>query len=107
MRSQAAAGTWGRKVGHLQLPDLLRVSQCSGRKKAHEHKLFALSNVQMALGQMGGCPRVSRAKKFMCLPRNTGIINFSLWLTGGLSQGCPDFQKFGEGQKGTPGRRRD
>ena len=47
----------------------------------------------MALGQTAGCPRVNRAKKFMCLPRNTGNINFSLWLTGGLSQGCPDFQK--------------
>ena len=64
-----------------------------GRKKAHKHKLFALANVQMALGQTAGCPRVNRAKKFMCLPRNTGNINFSLWLTGGLSQGCPDFQK--------------
>ena len=42
---------------------------------------------------MAGCPRVNRAKKFMCSPRNTGKINFSLWLTGGLSQGCPDFQK--------------
>ena len=29
----------------------------------------------------------------MCSPRNTGNINVSLWLTGGLSQGCPDFQK--------------
>ena len=29
----------------------------------------------------------------MCSPRNTGNIYFSLWLTGGLSQGCPDFQK--------------
>ena len=29
----------------------------------------------------------------MSSPRNTGNINFSLWLTGGLSQGCPDFQK--------------
>ena len=31
----------------------------------------------------------------MCSPRNTGNINFSLWLSGGLSQGqgCPDFQK--------------
>ena len=47
----------------------------------------------MALGQTAGCPRVNRAKKFMCSPRNTGNINFSLWLTGGLSQGCPDFQK--------------
>ena len=26
-------------------------------------------------------------------PPNTGNFNFSLWLTGGLSQGCPDFQK--------------
>ena len=47
----------------------------------------------MALGQTAGCPRVNRAKKFMCSPRNTGNINFSLWLAGGLSQGCPDFQK--------------
>ena len=29
----------------------------------------------------------------MCSPRNTGNINVSLWLTGGLSQGCPDVQK--------------
>ena len=62
-------------------------------KKAHKHKLFALVNIQMALGQTAGCPRVNRAKKFMCSPRNTGNIDFSLWLTGGLSQGCPDFQK--------------
>ena len=62
-------------------------------EKAHKHKLFALVNVQMALGQTAGCPRVNRAKKFMCSPRNTGNIDFSLWLTGGLSQGCPDFQK--------------
>ena len=69
-------------------------SNVSGRKKAHnKHRLFALVNVQMALGQTAGCPRVNRAKKFMCSPRNTGNINFSLWLTGGLSQGCPDFQK--------------
>ena len=47
----------------------------------------------MALGQTAGCPRVNRAKKFMCSPRNTGSISFSLWLTGGFSQGCPDFQK--------------
>ena len=65
----------------------------SERKKAHKHKLFALVNVQMALGQRVGCPRVNRTKKFMCSPRNTGNINSSLWLTGGLSQGCPDFQK--------------
>ena len=62
-------------------------------KKAHKHKLFARVNVQMALGQTAGCPRVNRAKKFMCSPRNTGNINFSLWLTSGLSQGCPDFQR--------------
>ena len=66
----------------------------SGRKKkAHKHELFALVNVQMALGQTAGCPRLNRAKKLMCSPRNTGTINFSLWLTGGLSQGCPDFIK--------------
>ena len=28
----------------------------------------------MALGQTAGCPRVNRAKKFMCSPRNTGEI---------------------------------
>ena len=47
----------------------------------------------MALGQTAGCPKVNRANKFMCSPRNTGNINFSLWLTGGLSQGSPDVQK--------------
>ena len=46
----------------------------------------------MALGQTPA-PRVNRAKKFMCSPRNTGNLKISLWLTGGLSQGCPDFQK--------------
>ena len=56
----------------------------SGRKKAHKHKLFALVNARMALGQTASCPRVNRAKKFMCSPRNTGNINFSLWLTGGI-----------------------
>ena len=61
--------------------------------KGFPSKVSALVNVQMALGQTAGCPRVNRAKKFMCSPRNTGNINFSLWLTGGLSQGCPDFQK--------------
>ena len=65
----------------------------SAWKKTHKHKLFALVNVRMALGQTAGCPRVNRAKKFMCSPRNTGNINFSLWLTGGLSEDCPDFQK--------------
>ena len=48
----------------------------------------------MPLGQTPACHRVNRAKKFMCSPRCTGNINFSLWLTGGLSQGCPHFQKF-------------
>ena len=69
------------------------VSLSIREEKVHKHKLFALVNVQMALGQTAGCPRVNRAKKFMCSPRNTGNISFSLWLTGGLSQGCPDFQK--------------
>ena len=40
-----------------------------GRKKAHKHKLFGLADVQMALGQTAGCPRVNRAKKFMCSPK--------------------------------------
>ena len=60
----------------------------SGRKKAHKHKLSALVNVQIALRQTAGCHRVKRAKKFMCSPRNTGHINVSLRLTGGLSQVC-------------------
>ena len=77
------------KGGHLKIG----CRSESGRKKAHKHKLFAQVNVQMALGQTAGCPRVSGAKKFMCSPRNTGKKNFSLWSTGGLSQGCPDFQK--------------
>ena len=46
----------------------------SGRKRAHKHKLFALVNIQMTLGQTAGCPRVNRAEKFMCSPRNTGEI---------------------------------
>ena len=56
------------------------------KKKAHKHKHFALVNVQMALGQTAGCPRVNRTKKFMCSPQNTGNVNLSLWLTGGLSR---------------------
>ena len=64
------------------------------RKKAHKHKLFALVNVRMALGQMAGCPRVNRAKKFMCSLRNTGNINFSLWLTAGCPRFVPTFKKF-------------
>ena len=31
-----------------------------GEKKAHKHKLFALVNVQMALGQTAGCPNPKR-----------------------------------------------
>ena len=80
------------KIRHREGPKVYPLTHKSGRKKAHKHKLFALVNVQMALGQTAGCPRVNRAKKFMCSPRNTGNINFSLWLTGGLSQGCPVFQ---------------
>ena len=64
-----------------------------GEKRRINMNIFALVNVQMALGQTAGCPRINRAKRFMCSPRNTGNISFSLWLTGGLSQGCPDFQK--------------
>ena len=58
-----------------------------------ETPILALVNIQMALGQTAGCPGVNRSKKFMCSPRNPGNINFSLWSTTGLSQGCPDFQK--------------
>ena len=83
----------GSRYGAVGSPYRSSVPLKSERKKAHKHKLFAVVIVQMALGQMAGCPRVNRAKKFMCSPRNTGNINFSLWLTGGLSQGCPGFQK--------------
>ena len=65
----------------MDCPSELQRACYSGRKKEHKHKHFALVNVQMALGQTAGCPRVNRAKKFMCSPRNTGNINFSLWLT--------------------------
>ena len=41
----------------------MRPEQEFWRKKAHKNKLFALVNVQMALGQTAGCPRVNRAKK--------------------------------------------
>ena len=44
------------------------LSPCNQGKKAHKHKLFSLVNVQMALGQTAGCPRVDWAKKFMCSP---------------------------------------
>ena len=66
----------------------------SGRKKAHKHKLCLLwCNVQMAFrGQDGwDCPRVNRgSKSLMCHDnsKHRKPLNFSLWLTGGLSQGC-------------------
>ena len=44
-----------------------------GRKKAHKHKLFALVNVQMPLGQTAGCPRVNRAKS-LCVRLETQEI---------------------------------
>ena len=50
----------------------------SGRKKAHQHKLFVLVNVQMALGQTAGCPRVNRAKKFMFALKHRKYKFFSL-----------------------------
>ena len=46
----------------------------SGRKKAHKHELFALVNVQMALGQTAGCPRVNRATKSLCVRQETQEI---------------------------------
>ena len=78
----------------LSLSLSLSLSEVSRRKKAHKHKLFALVNVQMALRQAAGCPRVNRAKQFMCSPRNTGNISVSLWLTGGCPRVVPTFQKF-------------
>ena len=49
----------------------------------------------MALGQTAGCPRVNRAKKFMCSPRNTGNINFSpLVNRAGCPRVVPTFKKF-------------
>ena len=91
LEANAARKPWIREGLNREAQPWIR--HFFGRKKAHKHKLFALVNFQMALGQTVGCPRGNRAKKFMCSPRNTGNINFSLWLTGGLSQGCPDFQK--------------
>ena len=77
----------------VQTPCMESILEFDGCRMEHKHKLVALVNVQMPLGQTTGCPRVNRAKKFMCSPRNTGKINFSLWLTRGVSQGFPDFQK--------------
>ena len=56
-------------------PALLKKS-FSGRKKAHKHKLFALVNIQMALGQGLVVPGLTGPKKFMRSPRNTGNVNF-------------------------------
>ena len=80
-------GNWGQKVTRnggpqvgaclilsdvgprtpTKIPQILR-----GEKRHININLFALVNVQMALGQTAGCPRVNWAKKFMCSPRNTG-----------------------------------
>ena len=38
-------------------------------------------------------PGLTGSKKFMCSPRNPGNINFSLWLTGGLSQNVSRLSK--------------
>ena len=65
----------------------------SGRKKAHKHKLFALVNVQMALGQTAGCPRVNRAKKFMCSSRNTGNIKLFPLVNRRVVPGLSRFSK--------------
>ena len=73
---------------------MLHVSSCTFVLLQHiNRKTNSLVKVQMALRQTAGCPRANHAKKFMCSPRNTANINSSLWLTGGLSQGCSDFQK--------------
>ena len=66
-----------RRAGRfLPLPEKSRDffrPQDSGREKAHKHKLFALVNVHMALGQTVGCPRVNRAKK-LCVRLETQEI---------------------------------
>ena len=54
---------------------------------------FTLNHANLGSERLKQPHTLVHAKKFMCSPRNTGNINFSLWLTGRLSQGCPDFQK--------------
>ena len=39
-------------------------------------------------------PGLTRPKKFMCSPWNTGNINFSLWLIGGCPRLVPTLKKF-------------
>ena len=63
------------------------------KRKAHKHKLFALVNVQTGLGKQLVVPGLTGPKSLCVRLGNTGNINFALCLTGGLSQGCPDFQK--------------
>ena len=62
----------------------------AGRKKAHKHKLFALVNVQMTLGQAAACPRVSRAKKvYVFASKHWKYKLFPLvnrWVVPGLSR---------------------
>ena len=70
-----------------------KILEESGRKKAHKHKAFALVNVQMALGQAAGCPRLNRAKKFMCSSRNTGNINFPLMVNRRVVPGVSRLSK--------------
>ena len=72
---------WGQGPGQCRLPvpQILvfkAFHNSPGEKRPHKNKLYALVNVQMALRQTTGCPRVNRAKKFTCSPRDTGNINF-------------------------------
>ena len=52
---------------------LASVDMYSGREKAHKRKVFALVNVQMALGQTAGCSRLAGPKS-LCVRLETQEI---------------------------------
>ena len=67
--------------------------ECPGEKRHININFLLWLTSKWPWGKRLVVPGLTGPKRFMCSPRNTGNINFSLWLTGGLSQGCPDFHK--------------
>ena len=55
---------------------MITEANLSWRKKAYKHKLFALVNVQMALGQTAGCPRVNRPKHLCVRLETQEVLTF-------------------------------
>ena len=60
-------------AGHESDASIIVSGEVPGEKRAHKHKMFALVNVQMALGQTAGCPRVSGPKS-LCISLETQEI---------------------------------